>query len=48
MLRRDVEGAEIVPVGLDMGSLGDPEAEIAEDLDDLVEDMAHRMDAALA
>ena len=46
MLGRNVERAEIIPVGLDMRALGHPEAEIAEDLDDLVEHVADRVDAA--
>ena len=47
MLGRNVERGEIVEVGLDVGTLGDREAHIGEDLGDLVGDLAHRMDAAL-
>ena len=47
MLGRDVERGEIVEVGLDVGTLGDREAHIGEDLGDLVGDLAHGMDAPL-
>ena len=43
---REVEGGEIVVVGLDVRPLGDAEAEIGEDGGDLVDDLADRMDAA--
>ena len=47
MLGRNVERGEIVEVGLDVGTLGDREAHIGEDLGDLVGHLADRMDAAL-
>ena len=46
MLGRDVEGGEIVEIVLDMRALGDGEAHLAEDGDDLVHRLADRMDAA--
>ena len=47
MLGRDVERLEIVPVVLDVRPFGDGEAHVGEDRDDLVGDLAHRMDAPL-
>ena len=47
MGRRDVEGGEIVEIVLDIRPLGDGESHLAEDGDDLVDGLAHRMDAAL-
>ena len=47
MVRRDVEGGEIVEVVLDVRPFGDGEAHLAEDGDDLVDGLADRMDAAL-
>ena len=47
VLGRDVELGEVEVVGLDVGPLGDGEAHVAEDLDDLVEHLAHRMDAPI-
>ena len=44
----DVERGEIVPVVLDLGPGRDREAEIGEDLGELVHHLADRMDAALA
>ena len=46
MLGRDVERGEIVEIVLDMRPLGDDEAHLAEDRDDLVDGLADRMDAA--
>ena len=46
MLGRDVERGEIVEVGLDVGAFGDREAHIGEDLGDLVDHLADRVDAA--
>jgi hypothetical protein len=40
----DVEGLEVVPVGLDLGALGDPVAEADEDVDDLVGGPGDRVD----
>src|SRR5215211_6094257 len=40
----DVEGLEVVPVGLDLGALDDPVAEADEDVDDLVGGPGHRVD----
>ena len=48
MLGRDVERGEIVEIVLDMRALGDGEAHLAEDRDQLVDGLADRMDAALA
>ena len=45
MLGRDVERLEIVPVGLDVGPFGDRETHVGEDRDDLLGDLADRMDA---
>ena len=45
MLGRNVERGEIVEVGLDVGALGDREAQIGEDLADLVHHLTHGMDA---
>ena len=42
----EVERGEIVVVGLDLGPLGDAEAELGEDLLDLVDHLGDRMDAA--
>ena len=47
MLVRDVELGEIVVFGLDVGAVGDGEAQIGENRGDLVPDLAERMDAAL-
>ena len=47
MLGRNVQRGEIVEVGLDVGTLGDRESHIGEDLGDLVGHLAHRMNAAL-
>src|SRR2546426_8436962 len=43
MVARDVERLEVVVVGLDLGPLGDREAEAGEDRDDLVVDARQRM-----
>ena len=43
-----VEGGEAVPVGLDLGTVGDFEAERGEDRLDALERAADRMDAAVA
>ena len=43
-----VERGEAVPVGLDLGAVGDLEAERREDRLDALERAAHRMDAARA
>ena len=48
MLGRDVEGGEVVEVVLDVRPLGDAEAHLAEDGDDLVDGLADGMEAALA
>ena len=47
MLGRNVERGEVVEVGLDVRTFGDREAHVGEDLGDLVDDLADRMDAAL-
>ena len=47
VLGRDVEGVEVVPVALDLGALGDGEAEVGEDGGDLVHHLADRVDGAL-
>jgi hypothetical protein len=47
MVRRKVQGGEIVPVVLDLRPGSDREAEVGEDLGELVENLADRMDAAL-
>ena len=47
MLGRDVERVEVVQVVLDVRALGDGEAHVAEDRDDLLDGLADRMDAAL-
>ena len=47
MLGRDVELGEVQVIRLDVGSLGDREAQIGEDLHALVEHLADRMDAPL-
>ena len=46
MLGRDIELGEIEVVGLDVRPLGHREAHVGEDLDDLVEHLAHGMNAA--
>ncbi len=43
MIRREVERAEVVPLGLDFGSGGPREAQAVEDLDDLLGDSGDRM-----
>ena len=48
MLGRDVEGVEVVPVALDLRTLGDGEAEVGEDRGHLLHYLADRMDRALA
>ena len=45
MLLRDVERAEVVEVVLDVRALGDREAHLAEDRDDLLGDLADRVNA---
>ena len=45
VLGRDVELGEVEVVGLDVWPLGDGKAHVAEDLGDLVEHLADRMDA---
>ena len=45
MLGRDVELGEVEVVGLDVGTLGDREAHVGEDLDALVEHLGDRVDA---
>ena len=47
MLGRDVELGEVEVVGLDVRAFGDGEAHVGEDLDDLVADLADRMDASV-
>ena len=47
VLGRDVQGVEVVPVALDLRPLGDGEAEVGEDRDDLVHHLADRVDRAL-
>jgi hypothetical protein len=47
MIGRDVEGGEVVPVVLDVGTLGPGEAHLAEDRGDLVHHLADRMQRAL-
>ena len=47
VLGRDVELGEVEVVGLDVRPLGDGKAHVAEDLGDLVEHLADRMDAAV-
>jgi hypothetical protein len=47
MLWGNVEPGEVEVVGLDVGPLGDGEAHVGEDLGDLVEHLAHRVDAPL-
>src|SRR5919109_3381008 len=42
----DVEGLEVVPVGLDLGALGDAVAQADEDVDDLVGGAGDRVDGA--
>src|SRR2546429_613841 len=46
MVARDVERLEVVGVGLDLGPLGDREAEAGEDRDDLVVDARERVERA--
>ena len=46
MVRRDVERAEIHPVGFDVGTIGDRAAHGAEDRGDLLHGAADRMDQA--
>ncbi len=48
VLGRDVEGVEIVPVGLDLRALGHGEAHVGEDRDDLLGHLADRVQRALA
>ena len=48
MVLRVVQGREAVPVGLDLGTVGDLEAERGEDRLDALERTADRMDAAHA
>ena len=43
VVRREVERAEVVPLRLRLGPLGDGEAELAEDLLDLFDDERDRM-----
>jgi hypothetical protein len=45
MVRRDVEGGEVVEIVLDIRPLGDREAHLAEDRRQLVDRLADRMDA---
>ena len=47
MLGRDVELGEVVVVGLDVRPLGDGKAHVAENLGDLVEHLADRMNAPI-
>ena len=47
MVGRDVEGGEVVPVVLDVRTLGPGEAHLAEDRDELVHHLADRMQRAL-
>ena len=47
MLGRNVELGEVEIVRLDVRSFGDSEAHVGEDLDALVVDLAHGMDAAV-
>src|SRR5258705_13114546 len=47
MIARDVEGLEVVVVALDLGPLGDREAEPCEDRDDLVVDAGQGMQRSL-
>ena len=47
MLRRHVELGEIEIVRLDVGTLGDREAHVGEDLDALIEHLRDRVDAPL-
>ena len=46
VLGRDVESGEVAEVVLDVGALGDAEPHVGEDRGDLVDDLAHRVDAA--
>ena len=46
MVRRDVEGVEVVEVVLDLRALGHGEAHVGEDRRDLFRDLAHRVDRA--
>ena len=46
MVLRVVERGEVVPVGLDLGAVGDVEADRAENLLDALPGADHRMDAA--
>ena len=46
MAFRNVQGGEIVEIVLDIGTLGDLEPHLAENGDDLVDGLAHRMDAS--
>ena len=48
MLGRNVELGEVEIVGLDVGTFGDGEAHVGEDLDAFVVDLADGMDAASA
>ena len=47
MVLGHVERGEIIPLGLDLGPLGDGEAEVRENLGELIHHLAHRVDAAL-
>ena len=47
VLLRDIERAEVVEVVLDVRALGHGEAHLAEDRDDLLGDLADRVDAAV-
>ena len=46
MMRRRVQGREVVPIGLDVRALGEAEAHDAEDRHDLLDAAADRMDRA--
>ena len=47
MIRREVERTEVVPFGFRFRAERDREAELAEDLADLIDDQCHRMERAL-